>query len=153
MVEIPDSLRSVFTATVRRVDGSYVVEVPDTEVDNDALAVGDAYRVAVLDANDAPGARESSTETAGRRTTGGGGTGPGGHDRGADRDPPAPPVDEGEVRDVSIETVGDQGDGIAKVDRGYVVIVPGAEPGDEPTVRIDQVQQNVAFASVVDRDV
>jgi predicted RNA-binding protein with TRAM domain len=57
------------------------------------------------------------------------------------------------VRDVSIETVGDQGDGIAKVDRGYVVIVPGAEPGDEPTVRIDQVQQNVAFASVVDRDV
>jgi predicted RNA-binding protein with TRAM domain len=53
---------------------------------------------------------------------------------------------------VTIETIGDQGDGIAKVDRGYVVIVPDAQPGDEPTVEIEQVQQNVAFASVVDSD-
>lgn len=63
-----------------------------------------------------------------------------------------PPVDEGEVRDVTIETVGDQGDGIAKVERGYVVIVPGAQPGDEPTVEIEQVQENVAFARIVDSD-
>lgn len=161
MVEIPDSLRSVFTATVRRVDGSYVVEIPDSEVDNDALAVGDAYRVAVLDASDASEGREASTDAAGGRRSTGAGSKSGSRSRsrngsrpgGTDREPPAPPVDEGEVRDVTIETVGDQGDGIAKVDRGYVVIVPGAEPGDEPTVRIDQVQQNVAFASVVDRDV
>jgi predicted RNA-binding protein with TRAM domain len=53
---------------------------------------------------------------------------------------------------VTIETIGDQGDGIAKVDRGYVVIVPGGQPGDEPTVEIEQVQENVAFASVVDID-
>jgi predicted RNA-binding protein with TRAM domain len=63
-----------------------------------------------------------------------------------------PPVDEGEVRDVTIETVGDQGDGIAKVERGYVVIVPGAQPGDEPTVEIEQVQENVAFARIIDSD-
>ena len=61
-----------------------------------------------------------------------------------------PPVDEGEVRNVTIETVGEQGDGIAKVERGYVVIVPGGQPGDEPTVEIDQVRDNVAFASIVD---
>jgi predicted RNA-binding protein with TRAM domain len=61
-------------------------------------------------------------------------------------------VEEGEVRDVTIETVGDQGDGIAKVERGYVVIVPGAQPGDKPTVEIEQVQENVAFASIVDSD-
>ncbi|ELY69193.1 hypothetical protein C488_20937 [Natrinema pellirubrum DSM 15624] len=53
---------------------------------------------------------------------------------------------------MTIETVGDQGDGIAKVERGYVVIVPGAQPGDEPTVEIEQVQENVAFASIVDSD-
>jgi predicted RNA-binding protein with TRAM domain len=53
---------------------------------------------------------------------------------------------------VTIETVGDQGDGIAKVERGYVVIVPDAQPGDEPTIEIEQVQQNVAFASIVDSD-
>ena len=61
-------------------------------------------------------------------------------------------MEEGEVRDVTIETVGDQSDGIAKVERGYVVIVPGAQPGDEPTVEIEQVQENVAFASIVDSD-
>jgi predicted RNA-binding protein with TRAM domain len=53
---------------------------------------------------------------------------------------------------VSIETVGDQGDGIAKVERGYVVIVPETQPGEQPTIRIDDVRQNVAFASVVDPD-
>jgi predicted RNA-binding protein with TRAM domain len=53
---------------------------------------------------------------------------------------------------VTIETVGDQGDGIAKVERGYVVIVPGAQPGDQPTVEIEQVQENVAFASIIDSD-
>ncbi|SDD77190.1 Predicted RNA-binding protein, contains TRAM domain [Natrinema hispanicum] len=66
--------------------------------------------------------------------------------------PSGPPVEEGEVRDVTIETVGDQGDGIAKVERGYVVIVSGAQPGDEPTIEIEQVQENVAFASIVDSD-
>ena len=69
-----------------------------------------------------------------------------------DSDSSGPPVAEGEVREVAIESLGEQGDGIAKVGRGYVVIVPDVHPGDEPTVRIDRTQDNVAFASVVDRD-
>jgi tRNA/tmRNA/rRNA uracil-C5-methylase (TrmA/RlmC/RlmD family) len=36
---------------------------------------------------------------------------------------------------VTIETVGDQGDGIAKVERGYVVIVPETQPGEQPRSR------------------
>ena len=28
----------------------------------------------------------------------------------------------------------------------------GAHPGDEPTVEIEQVQENVAFANIVDSD-
>jgi predicted RNA-binding protein with TRAM domain len=56
----------------------------------------------------------------------------------------------GGVREVTIESVGDQGDGIAKVERGYVVIVPDGEPGDQPTVEITNVRQNVSFATIVD---
>ena len=138
MVEIPDSLRSVFSATVRQRDEEYVVEVPSGEIAHDAVSLGATYRVAVF---------ESSPTTEGGER----------NHRSSDRSqrtshPPEPPVEEGEIRDVTIETVGDQGDGIAKVERGYVVIVPDAQPGDEPTIEIEQVQQNVAFASIVDSD-
>jgi predicted RNA-binding protein with TRAM domain len=140
MVEIPDSLRSLFTATVEEREGRYVIEVPKSEIENDAATPGKTYRVAVL-----PHVTEG-TETTEDTST---------RDEPAvqsdtDPGPPEPPVDEGEVREVAIESVGDQGDGIAKVERGYVVIVPGARPGDEPTIEIDQVKENVAFASVVE---
>ena len=72
-------------------------------------------------------------------------------DAGSDRHKGSP-VEEDVVRKGTIESVGDQGDGIAKVERGYVVIVPDGEPGDQPTVEIDTVRQNVAFATIVDRD-
>jgi len=139
MVEIPDSLQSLFTGTVEERNGRYYIEVPKSEIEHDAARPGQTYRVAVLpDRNDNDGAtggaetpaREQPVETEEGR--------------------PEPPVDEGEVRAVSVESVGDQGDGIAKVERGYVVIVPEAEPGEEPTVEIEQVKQNVAFARVVD---
>ena len=53
---------------------------------------------------------------------------------------------------MTIELLGKQGDGTVKIERGYVVIVPDAHPGDEPTVRINRTPDNVAFASVVDQD-
>ena len=136
MVEIPDSLRSLFTATVEKREDRYVIEIPESEIEHEAAQPGETYRVAVLPQSD----EERKEETPGETTL-----------TQADREPgpPAPPVDEGEVREVAIESVGDQGDGIAKVERGYVVIVPGAKPGDEPTVEIEQVKENVAFARVV----
>jgi predicted RNA-binding protein with TRAM domain len=140
MVEIPDSLRSVFSATVRERDGSYVIEIPSREITHDAVSVGETYRLAVFESPATTGSEKQETRSPDRAR--------GDHQQ----HPPGPPVKEGEVRDVTIETVGDQGDGIAKVDRGYVVIVPDAQPGDEPTVEIEQVQENVAFASVVDSD-
>ena len=60
-----------------------------------------------------------------------------------------PPVEEGEVRTVSIDTLGDQGDGIAKVERGFIVIVPGTKPGDRVEVEITDVKETVAFAETV----
>jgi predicted RNA-binding protein with TRAM domain len=140
MVEIPDSLRSVFTATVHKQDGTYVLEVPSGEIDHEAIALGETYRVAVLDA---PATTEQSTETAERSDNA---------PRDQERGPPAPPVEAGEIREVTIETVGDQGDGIAKVERGYVVIVPETQPGEQLIIEIDDVRQNVAFASVVEPD-
>jgi len=65
--------------------------------------------------------------------------------------PDGPPVSEGERRTVTIETLGDEGDGIAKVERGYVVIVSDAEPGDTVTVEITNVRENVSFASKVSK--
>jgi predicted RNA-binding protein with TRAM domain len=137
MVEIPDSLQSLFTATVEERDDRYYLEIPESEIEHEAAAPGETYRVAVLPHRNAEtdSQQESvETEQSYEPTEG----------------RPEPPVDEGEVRTVAIESVGDQGDGIAKVERGYVVIVPGAEPGDEPTVEIEQVKENVAFARVVD---
>jgi len=134
MVEVPDSLRSLFTARVEERGGRYLIEVPESEIEHEAALPGETYRVAILPT---PEQATESTETSASqqdRSTG----------------PPDPPVDEGEVRDVTIESVGDQGDGIAKVERGYVVIVPDARPGDQPTVEIEQVKENVAFARVID---
>ena len=62
----------------------------------------------------------------------------------------SPPVEPGDVREVTIESLGDQGDGIAKVDRGYVVIVLDTHPDDEVTVEIEQTRENLAFARVRD---
>ncbi|MXR43170.1 TRAM domain-containing protein [Halobaculum sp. WSA2] len=139
MVEISDSLCSLFTAKIKE-DGTFVIEIPSSEIRHGALTVDKTYRIALLDSSSEA---ESTSPQGPRQLASQGNT---------SHDSSGPPVDEGEVRDVTIETVGDQGDGIAKVERGYVVIVPGAQPGDEPTVEIEQVQENVAFASIVDSD-
>jgi predicted RNA-binding protein with TRAM domain len=136
MVNIPDSLQSLFTGTVEERDGRYYIEIPKSEIEHEAARPGQTYRIAVLpdDRSDATGTESTGSERSAE----------------SDGQRPEPPVDEGEIRTVTVESVGDQGDGIAKVERGYVVIVPEAEPGEEPTVEIEQVKQNVAFARVVD---
>ena len=69
--------------------------------------------------------------------------------RAQDESDDGPPVEEGEVREVTIEATGDQGDGIAKVDQGYVIIVPGGYPGETLSVEIETVRPNVAFAQTL----
>ncbi|MFD1635415.1 TRAM domain-containing protein (plasmid) [Haloplanus ruber] len=139
MIEISDSLRSVFSAQIEERDGSYIVDVPANEIEHDALAADETYRVAILksESSTSKKTQEEQPQSAAQEPT---------------PMSDGPPVDEGEVRDVTIETTGDQGDGIAKVERGYVVIVPGGQPGDEPSVEIEQVKENVAFASIVEPD-
>ena len=63
-----------------------------------------------------------------------------------------PPVEEGETRTVEIEDLGDNGDGITRVERGFVVIVPDTEQGERVTVEATDVRENVAFADVIERE-
>ena len=138
MVEVPDSLQSVFTASLKESDERYIVEIPTSEIEHDAVHLDEIYRIAVLPSPTIDGKEvqnsQSSTEQSNPNRNDG------------------PPVQKQERLDVTIEAVGDQGDGIAKVDRGYVVIVPGAQPGEQVTIEVQDVKENVAFANVVEPD-
>lgn len=145
-MELSDSLLTLFSGKVSRRNGKFVVEVPEREVDLGEVTPGDTYRVALLPQTN-NGSSESSPSPAEPTATPGG---RGYADSSAADDHPTPPVEEGEVRQVEIETLGDQGDGIAKIERGFVVIVPGREPGDKARVEIENVQENFAIGEPVD---
>lgn len=59
------------------------------------------------------------------------------------------PVDTGDTREVTIQDIGDQGDGITRIDRGFVLVVPDTEVGDEVEVEITDVKDSFAFAQVI----
>ncbi|UCG71246.1 MAG: TRAM domain-containing protein [Thermoplasmata archaeon] len=61
----------------------------------------------------------------------------------------APPVNEGNTYKVKVESIGREGDGIAKVD-GFVVFIPGTKVGEELDVRINKVTRRVAFGERVE---
>lgn len=142
-MEIPEQLLCLFSAQVEQRDGSYVVEIPKRELELGSIGDGETYRVGVLSqpAKSAereaakPESRPESERSSSKPTRG----------------PPEPPVEEGETRVVEIEDIGEQGDGITRVERGYVVIVPDTEKGERVRIEITDVQQNVAFAEVVER--
>jgi len=58
------------------------------------------------------------------------------------------PVKEGDECDVTIETLGSKGDGIAKI-QGFIIFVPNVKPGDHVKVKITSVRSNFATAEVV----
>lgn len=135
-MEVPDNLRCLYTAELEERDGSYIIEVPAREVSTDQISLGEVYRAAVLQRTES-GVTNRSTETDQQDTA---------------ESAPEPPVSKGEQRTVTIEDVGDQGDGIARVERGYVIIVPETKPGDKVLIEIRNVRQNVAFANVIEQE-
>jgi predicted RNA-binding protein with TRAM domain len=58
------------------------------------------------------------------------------------------PVKEGETYDVTIEGIGEKGDGIAKI-QGFVIVVPKTQQGQRVKVKITAVRGKVSFAEVV----
>jgi len=126
-MEIPDQLLTVYSAEIEEHDGRYVVEVPKREVEVGGISEGRTYRTGLIGRSETGDGRRIEASA-------------------------SPPVEEGEEAVVEIQSLGDQGDGIAKIDNGYVVIVEDVEVGDRVRVEIENAQENVAFAEAVDRD-
>jgi predicted RNA-binding protein with TRAM domain len=133
-MEIPTQLRCLFAGAVEQQDGTYLIEVPEQEIELGDLQSSETYRVAVLGSPATDEPTEGTTDSA------------------RERERRIPPVDEGEQRTVEIDDIGDQGDGITRVERGFVVIVPDTERGERVTVEITEVTETVAFAEVVERE-
>jgi 23S rRNA (uridine2552-2'-O)-methyltransferase len=58
-------------------------------------------------------------------------------------------VREGDRREVEIEAVGDEGDGVAKVE-GFTLFVPGTEAGETVEVHVTDVKPRYGFAERVE---
>lgn len=58
------------------------------------------------------------------------------------------PVKVGEELEVTIEAVGEKGDGICKK-KGFVLFVPNTKQGDTVKIRITKVLRKVGFAEVI----
>ena len=59
-----------------------------------------------------------------------------------------PPVQVGEELDVTVEAVGEKGDGIAKKN-GFVLFIPGVKEGERIRVKVTKVLSKVGFAEKV----
>jgi predicted RNA-binding protein with TRAM domain len=127
-MELSDDLLCLFNADVERSEDGFVIHVPEREVETGTIEPGEVYRVALLSRG-----RQSESE-----------------DRTGEPDQPQPPVEEGEIRYVEIEDLGKQGDGIARVERGYVIIVPDTDVGERVKVEITQVKSNFAVGEVIE---
>jgi predicted RNA-binding protein with TRAM domain len=121
-------LLAVFSAEIERTGGEYVISIPERELDIGDLESGGVYRFGVLDAVESAG-NSSADRTSGRST---------------------PPVDEGDTLEVEIDSKGEEGDGIAYVEGGYVVFVPNTAIGDVVTVEVVSVGPRFARAEPVE---
>jgi predicted RNA-binding protein with TRAM domain len=132
-LEISDELLCLFSADVSDDGDRYVVEVPKREIETGSVSAGETYRVALISADvDSEPETESSDDVPSE---------------------PQPPVEPGEIRYVEIEDIGKQGDGIARVERGYVIIVPGAEVGERVKVEVTEVKSNFAVGEIIEEDI
>ena len=146
-MDVTDDLVCLFSGRVEERAGSYVLEVPERELALGQINADEVYRVAVLSSGE-QAAAGNGARTDRERDDGAGRS----RDGRSDRTGPQPPVSVGDERTVDIEDIGEQGDGIARVERGFVVIVPDTEKNERVTIRISDVKENVAFADVVDRE-
>ncbi|USZ73124.1 TRAM domain-containing protein [Natronosalvus halobius] len=151
-MEISEKLLCLFSTEVSEEDDRYVIEIPRQEIETGDVEPGEVFRVALIsreraassvdtDAGTASGASGTGTEATGSGTASSRTTSP---------SEPQPPVDVGETRYVEIEDIGKQGDGIARVERGYVIIVPGADVGDRVKIEVSEVKSNFAVGEIIE---
>ncbi|WP_137283585.1 TRAM domain-containing protein [Halorussus salinisoli] len=136
-MEISDKLLCLFSADVTIEDDKYVVEVPRREIETGSVEPGETYRVALI-SDDSDSSTQSESQSQSKSSSA--------------PSEPQPPVEEGEIRYVEVEDIGKQGDGIARVERGYVIIVPDAEIGERVKVEITEVKSNFAVGEIIEED-
>ncbi|MFO7926124.1 MAG: TRAM domain-containing protein [Halobacteriota archaeon] len=130
-MEISEKLLCLFSAEVEEADDRFVVEVPRREIETGSIGGGETYRVALISADGEVASTDSEVSD-------------------VPSDEPQPPVEAGEIRYVEIEDLGKQGDGIARVERGYVIIVPGAEVGERVKIEVSEVKSNFAVGEIIE---
>ncbi|MFC5369105.1 TRAM domain-containing protein [Salinirubrum litoreum] len=157
----------LFTGRVEKQNGEYVLTIPDQEIELGTLQRGDTYRIGVHPSESVPPAtgdrqheptarrvEETDEDRQPSKPAQRGDTPQTGANAGRSHSPTEshsdqPPVTEGETLEVEIESMGEKGDGLARVGPGYVVFVSDTDVGQQPLVRITAVRENVAFAEVV----
>ena len=132
-MEIPDELPCLFSERIEEQNSTYTATVQERELTDGFIHENGTYRVAVLNAE--------STATA--NSTAESNQSPNNH---------APLVEEGERRRVEIEGTGEEGDGIASVEHGYIIIVPEAEQHEQVSVEITSVTPRFAFGDIIERE-
>ncbi len=132
-VEISEKLLCLFSTDVTVEDDRYVIEIPRQEIETGDVEPGEVYRVAIISKNESNDETKPDTQQRSRAPS-----------------EPQPPVEVGETRYVEIEDIGKQGDGIARVERGYVIIVPGAEIGERVKVEVSEVKSNFAVGEIIE---
>jgi predicted RNA-binding protein with TRAM domain len=66
------------------------------------------------------------------------------------RGPPGPvPVEVGKEYEVEVSEISKQGDGVARI-QGFVILVKSGKTGQKVKIRIDQVADRFAKATIVD---
>jgi len=159
-MEIPSDLAVLFAGSIHEQNSEYHVSVPKQQIDNGALDADKQYRIALIETDQSASSQQSSQQSSKQssrrsehRSSQGNSPPPSSQSRAKGNRQFAsdgnPPVEEGDQITVEIESTGDKGDGIAKVEGGYVIVVENGEVGEELTVRIDAVKPNYAFADVV----
>ncbi|ELZ11230.1 TRAM domain-containing protein [Natrinema thermotolerans] len=133
-MEISEKLLCLFSTDVSEEEDRYVIEVPRQEVETGDIDPGEVYRVALISRDEAATEDDSGTASQPQSAP----------------SEPQPPVDVGETRYVEIEDIGKQGDGIARVERGYVIIVPGADVGERVKIEVTEVKSNFAVGEIIE---
>ncbi len=128
-MEGSDTLLCLFSADISESEDSRIVEIPRREIERGSVSVGNEYRIALIAAGE-----EKHDQ----------------REREWSHDHPQSPVESGEIRYVEIEDLGKQGDGIARVERGYVIIVPGSKIGQRAKIEITDVKPNFAVAEILE---
>lgn len=145
MMEFLNSLLCMFSSRIERRNNSYVLEVPEQEVDIGSLEEGKVYKIAVFEASEAAETEVTESGFSGEVAS----TQVGTHQQSAADELDQPPVEEGDIREVEIEDIGEKGDGLARIPPGYVVFVEDTRPGDRVRIKITEARDNFAFAEVV----